>query len=386
METSKFKKVLFDNFYPIGLFLFFIIYFLIWIKFNFNSVILNTNDLETAIRISNYKPFISIFLNNIFSLELLNLFFGYCFFPSLTSVFLFLIFKRILANDIWSLSLTFLSISASENYPFHKFLISFISDIDVQETININENFEIMGFPIPAFSIFFFCLVFYLTIKSIKFSKKKIYIFTFLWLFMFHIHPVDGLVGNLYWIGLIGILFFQKKIELNKSDLLILIGLYFLNSFILINQLNFEILIIKNTQLISSYSIIFYFVVPLFLIFSCLFLLKIDFYEFSQKFLNIYLMMAIEIILILLSVNGIGFELQMLQNRITMFLLHFLYYMPVIYYLSKDEIFYNNSINKRNLSGKVVIILYYIFNKYKNLYLLFFTFLIIVFLTLSINI
>ena len=109
METSKFKKVLFDNFYPIGLFLFFIIYFLIWIKFNFNSVILNTNDLETAIRISNYKPFISVFLNNIFSLELLNLFFGYCFFPSLTSVFLFLIFKRILANDIWSLSLTFLS-------------------------------------------------------------------------------------------------------------------------------------------------------------------------------------------------------------------------------------------------------------------------------------
>ena len=43
---------------------------------------------------------------------------------------------------------------ASENYPFHNFLISFISDIDVQETININENFEIMGFPIPAFSIF----------------------------------------------------------------------------------------------------------------------------------------------------------------------------------------------------------------------------------------
>ena len=43
-------------------------------------------------------------------------------------------------------------------------------------------------------------------------------------------------------------------------------------------------------------------------------------------------------------------------------------------------------LNKRNLSGKVVIILYYIFNKYKNLYLLFFTFLIIVFLTLSINI
>ena len=97
-------------------------------------------------------------------------------------------------------------------------------------------------------------------------------------------------------------------------------------------------------------------------------------------------MMAVEIILIVFSINGIGFELQMLENRITIFLLHFLYYVHIIYYLSKDEIFYINSTNKSNVSGKVVIVLYYIFNKYKNLYLLAFTFLIIVFLILSIKI
>ncbi len=386
METSKIKKVLLDNFYPIGLFSFFIIYYLIWIKYNFHSVTFNTNDLETAVRIFNYKPYISIFLNNILSLEVLNLFFGYCFFPSLISVLLFLIFRKILANNIWSLSLTFLSISASENYPFHKFLFSFISNINTKETVNIFENFEIMGFPIPAFSIFFFCLIFYLTLQSIKLSRKKIYFFTFLWLVMFHIHPVDGLIGNLYWIGLIGVLFLQKKVDLKKSDFLILFGVYLLNTFLLLNQLSFETLIIKNSQTISLYSIIFYFFVPLILIFSCLFFLKIDFYEFSQKFLNIYLMMAVEIILIVFSINGIGFELQMLENRITMFLLHFLYYVPIIYYLSKDEIFYINSTNKSNVSGKVVIVLYYIFNKYKNLYLLAFTFLIIVFLILSIKI
>tara|TARA_Y100001958_G_C20905882_1_gene326057 strand:+ start:47 stop:508 length:462 start_codon:yes stop_codon:yes gene_type:complete len=152
------------------------------------------------------------------------------------------------------------------------------------------------------------------------------------------------------------------------------------------SQLSLETLIIKNSQTISLYSIIFYFLVPIILIFFCLFLLKIDFYEFSQKFLNIYLMMIVEILLIIFSINGIGFELQMLENRITMFLLHFLYYVPIIYYLSKDEIFYINSTNKSSFSGKVVIALYYVFNKYKNLYLLVFTFLIVVFLTLSIKI
>ena len=180
METSKIKKVLLDNFYPIGLFSFFIIYYLIWIKYNFHSVTFNTNDLETAVRIFNYKPYISIFLNNILSLEVLNLFFGYCFFPSLISVLLFLIFRKILANNIWSLSLTFLSISASENYPFHKFLFSFISNINTKETVNIFENFEIMGFPIPAFSIFFFCLIFYLTLNQLSFQKKNILFYFFM--------------------------------------------------------------------------------------------------------------------------------------------------------------------------------------------------------------
>ena len=49
---------------------------------------------------------------------------------------------------------------------------------------------------------------------------------------LFHIHPVDGLIGNLYWIGLIGVLFLQKKVDL-KSDFLILFGVYLLNTFII---------------------------------------------------------------------------------------------------------------------------------------------------------
>ena len=84
--------------------------------------------------------------------------------------------------------------------------------------------------------------------------------------------------------------------------------------------------------------------------------------------------MFVEIILIILSLNGIGFELQMLENRITMFLLHYLYYVPIIYYLNKDEIFYLNSGNRSSYSGRLVILLYYVFNKYKNVYLLFFVF------------
>jgi hypothetical protein len=124
----------------------------------------------------------------------------------------------------------------------------------------------------------------------------------------------------------------------------------------------------------------------MFLMLVCILILKIDLYEFYQKFLNIYLLMLIEIVLVVASINGIGIELQMLENRITMFLLHYLYYVPIIYYLSKDEIFYVNTINRKSFTGKVMIFLYYIFNKHKNIYLITFVSLMFVYLALSLKI
>jgi len=82
--------------------------------------------------------------------------------------------------------------------------------------------------------------------------------------------------------------------------------------------------------------------------------------------------------LVIASINGLGIELKMLETRIALFLLHFLYYIPIIYYLSKDEIFYINTINKNSYRGRLVISLYYIFNKYKYIYLL--TFILLMFL------
>ena len=96
--------------------------------------------------------------------------------------------------------------------------------------------------------------------------------------------------------------------------------------------------------------------------------------------------MFVEIFFIILSLYGLGFELQMLENRISMFLLHYLYYLPPIYYLCKDEIFYINNTNKGTASGMTSIILYYCFNKYKNIYLMLFVVLIFLYLGLSLNI
>ena len=118
-----------------------------------------------------------------------------------------------------------------------------------------------------------------------------------------HIHPVDGFIGNFYWVILIIVLLLQKRIQLEKKDYIILSILFIINNFILLNQLNFEILELTESQSIPKYNLLFYFILPVILMTVCFKLLKIDLYEFTQKFLNIYLIMLIEIILIFLSLN-----------------------------------------------------------------------------------
>jgi len=378
MVVSKYKNFLAQNIFELILFIFFILYFLFWIKFNFSTINLNNTDLNTAIESQNYKPYLSFYLNNILISSMLNLFLGFCFFPALVAIIIFKIFKKILSNNIWSFSLTFLSLTATENFPFINFLVGLFKNLDLKTNVNLYENFEIMGFPIPSFSIFFFCLIFYLSLNIIRISKVRIFALTLLWLLMIHIHPVDGLIGNLYWVFWLSTLYIQKKIKLSIQNILFLFFIYLINIFIVINNLSFDSLRIDTPQSISLYNIFFYFVLPTLLMIICIFTLKIDLYEFYQKFVNIYFLMFIEIFLILASINGLGFELRMLETRITLFLLHFLYYIPIIYYLSKDEIFYINTINKNSYRGRLVISLYYIFNKYKYIYLL--TFILLMFL------
>lgn len=97
--------------------------------------------------------------------------------------------------------------------------------------------------------------------------------------------------------------------------------------------------------------------------------------------------MLIELLIIFCSINGVGFDLRMFENRITMFLLHYLYYVPIIYYLNRDQFFLIKKFNSAN--GFNIFLtnsLYFLFNKYKVFYLVPFIILLLTYLILSLGI
>ena len=65
MVVSKYKNFIVNNIFELILFTFFILFFSLWINFNFSTINLNNDDLERAIELSNYKPYLRFYLNNI---------------------------------------------------------------------------------------------------------------------------------------------------------------------------------------------------------------------------------------------------------------------------------------------------------------------------------
>ena len=384
MKTYKFFK---EHSVETGILIFFLTYVSLWVIFNFETVKINNNNLNDAINLHKFNPYFSYFLFKISNFLNLQLILGYIVFPSLVVTILYKIFFKLTGSNYWSISLILLSIISTENFPFISFLTNLHNPNELQNYYNLYENFEIQGFPIPSFSIFYFCFLFYYYFRTIRFDEKGLYIFSFFWFMGPFVHPFDGLIGLIFWNTNLFLNSKLKNIAFKKKFILYLIISNIVVGLLLINQVNFDNQILFSNQYYPFYNIFVYFILPIVLIINCIFFFKVDFYEFYQKFLPIYILLLIEVVMILCSIFGFGFDIKMTETRITMFLLHFLYYMPIIYYLNKDNFFLISYSDKRNsFNNYTKKVIYFIFCKFNKVYLSIFSFLIIFYLINSLKI
>ncbi len=378
-------KLLKKNFVELSFFFIFLLYFFVWSNFNYNIVAINNDSLDKAIDLYSYNPYISNILFIISEKINFTFFLGFILLPSILPVVLYKIFFRILNLRMWAISLTLLSMSGTENYPFFNFIYNLFDYENITQFSNTGENFEIMGFPLPSLSILYFCIVYYLSLRLVKINLENLYLLTFLWMIGPLFHPLDGFLGLIFWNCFIIALIKIGKINFNTKFITYLVILnlaIFSQAFF---QLDLNQLSIREEQSYEVYSFFVYFIIPITLIICCFKFLKIDSYEFFQKFLSIYILMFVELLLIIISLSGYGLELSILGNRITMFLLHFLYYVPLIYYLSRDNFFIIKNSEFKSIKMFILKFLTFVFKKFNFVYLPFFSALIITYFILSIK-
>lgn len=303
-------------------------------------------------------------------------------FPVLSYIFMTLIFKNYLPWK-WSISLASLGVLSFGSASFRDFLSGLIMGHGWLN-LGVNNFPDIANFPFPAVSLLSFLFVFYLSIKKIHMSKRRMTLLSVFWGMQSQVHIVNAIIGVPFWIGLLVLLTFrsnrnrwgvdQTKQLLIQFFIVLLICLPAIFSIWdqIVNNEGLSLLVARSENLdpVNWFVITFYFVVPLIALVLTFWAFRVDPYEIIYKFLPIWIVMSVELILVLLwSVFGIGIPTELLFNRITLFFLHIFYFIPPIYYMNRFKFNYHSGTESLLISKKIRSVLYWFFKDASLVYL-----------------
>ena len=215
-------------------------------------------------------------------------------------------------------------------------------------------------------------------------SKMRMILLSVLWGIQSQVHIVNAIIGIPFWIGLLILVNFrsnrnhweakQTRQLLVHFFIILLICLPALFSIWAqsTNNEGLSLLVDTSTNLksVNWFMIIVYFAVPLAALAFTYRVFRVDPYEILYKFLPIWIVMSVELILVLLwGFFGIGIPSELLFNRITLFFLHIFYFVPPIYYMNRFKFNYHFGTESLLISKKIRSMLHWFFRDASLVYL-----------------
>ncbi len=299
---------------------------------------------------------------------------------------------------LWSLGLTSLGLISYSNIDFRKFLLDIISD-DGWGNFLSGEQFAVASIPFPSLSLLFFLLAFILTFRNKKFlSNNRIFFLNILWSIQAYFHIINAFIGIPLWFLTLYIWLNRDKRNFNFTSIIRIISFQFLLTLVILTPFIFGIIEVisfqnfssiglisqKNLHQVTNYFFVTYFILPLILLGIAYYFFKVDKFEILVKFLPIFLLMIIELFLVLLkTTTGIGLEIELIFNRIGIFFLHLFYFVPALYYLSRD--LYFETQDQNNLKNKIQKLINKFFNTGSKFYIPLLLVMLTLYSTISLN-
>lgn len=342
--------------------------------------ILNNISAETLFKVYPdtfyFKPYLSIhFTELIKNSQLINVFaiFTVIVIPYLILLLLFKVYS-FFVEPKYAFLFSLISVSVYNEKNFRDFLYS-ISQMNFLENLTYEEVPLIFKFPFPSLStlIFLALMVFIISIK--KRENKTYWGTTTLTALFFYINALDAIFILFLWFFVVFFVLYEKnKIKPRVYHLLIAGAL--LVPGLLNNTLSQNY---QETTQYDYYNLVLYNILPLLL--SVLFfkIKRIDPREVWFKFKYVYLFLFLEIIINLFIYSGLFIiDLDVMNRQALQFVIHLLYYTPIIYYVSRQSINYRFGSESNKLSIKMSNVFFNAFVKSKKL--IFYLLLILLFL------
>ena len=293
------------------------------------SILLKINIQNINYENINFTSYLSL------SISKTSLIFSFVILPSFVFIFLQSILLRYV-SFLWATSISALSIFSYAGYDFRQFIFDLFFNYNNFKSLQ-SKKIILLEYPNISFSIFVFLFITWLSLRFNRFKILHIIIITILWSMYSLLSFSGSIIGILFWSIYSSIRIYRLK--KNILELTYILGFniiyYFLFFYIFKNSISIDGYNVNNIYNFTFVYFLIYFICPLVIMFIIFYFYKIDFYEIIIKFTPIYVLMLSDFIISVYLANyKSGY-----QNHeyfiFPHFVLHFLYIVPIIYYLNK---------------------------------------------------
>jgi len=343
--------------------------------------------LGTGLSQFSFYPYISIWSHGFF-IALFGIqgadFIGTTLFPLVAFFMLVQIYNRYLPTR-WSISLAAVGLIGFVSLPFREFLNDLLRGIGWRE-LGTTQNLEVAHFPMPAFSLTIFLITFYLSIQNKRLTLRNISPITLLWALQIMVHPINVLLGLFFWFTAFPLRLCRQNQDKNlvwqlrqiaiQGLLAIVVMLPSLWAYYNLGQSNIGFSTIGFSQgeetlkVFNTFYFTSYFILPLLLLGFVYKIYRVDPYEVLIKFWPVLLMMTIEFMVVCFpGVLNFKIPSDLIFTRIGIFFLHFYYFVPFLYYVSRSSQQYHLASEQNQLGTKIKSGLEWFFNSASKVYL-----------------
>ena len=235
-------------------------------------------------------------------------------------------------------------------FPLREFLTQLVGGIGWRE-LGVVAPPDISDFPIPGFTVVVFLAVLWLTLQRRRLTVIRLTLLTVLWALQSQIHPVNAAVGLIAWFAYFPLelvrqhrwrptLLFRQFALQGVVALLVCMPAVVGWSGELLRGVEF----IRDpwpapSGMFGGYFFFAYLLLPLALTALLYSIVRIDVFELITRFRLIYTLMAVEFALVGLNLlTGAGIPAENIHTRLGVYVLHPLYYLPVVSMLSRTHL------------------------------------------------
>ena len=274
--------------------------------------------------------------------------------PTLSFWLLFLIYRRYVAQS-WALLLAFFGVTFFRNFSSLGYVLARFVDWTGFINAASLSPMELTRTPTPSVTFLFFMLCFYLSIQEYRPSRTRYLTLSMLWALNLYVYLFNFIAGILFWCSYIVFTRyirdkgFQadriiKSLVLNGLVVAVVVSPLVIKQLFFSTPLDREIIermgiIAANSGVITSeWGFFISYVLPVALVILVTWISFADYYELIYRFSPVFIMIAVELIVLNLHlILGEFLQPYLFSIRIGNYFSRYLYAIPVIYFISSPR-------------------------------------------------